>query len=155
MQPRACRRAAFAGARSSALANVIETGVPCSNNAFFRAVHGYRCVQPQLGGIKRAFMLGVSTEKRTPGGGGRTLASTSRASASCGTHLGDTKLVTSTARRPASTRRSTSSTLTSVGTCRGAAQPLMCLPPALPSPPSALVVTDQAADGLQDRSQLA
>ena len=44
---------------------------------------------------------------------------TSAASAICGTHLGDTKLVASTAGSPASLRRLTSSTLASVGTTPG------------------------------------
>src|SRR4030095_9457202 len=43
-------------------------------------------------------------------------SSTSVWSAICGTHLGETKAVASTAGRPASARRSISSTLTAVGT---------------------------------------
>jgi hypothetical protein len=42
-------------------------------------------------------------------------AMTSAPSAICGTHFGDTKLVTSMLRKPASVSRSTSSTLTSTG----------------------------------------
>ena len=42
--------------------------------------------------------------------------STSAASASCGTHFGDTKLVACIAGKPAVLRRSISSTLTEVGT---------------------------------------
>src|SRR6185503_16540881 len=43
-------------------------------------------------------------------------SSTSVWSAICGTHLGETKAVASTAGRPASARRSMSSTFTAVGT---------------------------------------
>src|SRR5262245_35501387 len=46
-------------------------------------------------------------------------SSTSVWSAICGTHLGDTNAVASTAGRPASARRSISSSFTPVGTSRG------------------------------------
>ena len=46
-------------------------------------------------------------------------AITSAASAICGTHFGDTKLVASIAGRPASVNRSMSPTLTAVGTSPG------------------------------------
>ena len=64
------------------------------------------------------FMLGASTGYRTPGRCAMR-ASTSAASASCGTHLGDTKLVLSITGSPAAVSWSISCTLTSVETWQG------------------------------------
>ncbi|MNT57768.1 hypothetical protein D3C72_1951670 [compost metagenome] len=60
-------------------------------------------------------MLGVSTEYCTSARR-CTPAITSALSPICGTHLGDTKLVTSISLSPASCRRCTSSILTEAGT---------------------------------------
>ena len=57
-------------------------------------------VSPAASARSSPFAFGHSAPKVTPGGGLYSRASSS-ASASCGTHLGDTKLVISMRRRPA------------------------------------------------------
>ena len=62
----------------------------------------------------KPFMFGTSTEYATPAR--RPMRSiTCAPSAICGTHFGDTKLVTSMLGKPAAVRRSTSSTFTAAG----------------------------------------
>ena len=72
------------------------------------------CVQQKRSVL--AFRLGTSTGYLTPSFR-KMLAHSSAASASCGTHTGLTKLVTSTCCSPAATRPSTSSIFVAVDTC--------------------------------------
>src|SRR5258706_9196431 len=75
-------------------------------------------VAPAARAASKPLRLGVSTGYATPGRR-RMRSSTSVWSAICGTHLGETKAVASTAGSPASARRSINSTLIAVGTSPG------------------------------------
>src|SRR5215213_2325950 len=75
-------------------------------------------VAPAARAASKPLRFGVSTGYETPGLR-RIRSSTSVWSAICGTHFGDTNAVASTAGRPASARRSMSSSLTAVGTWFG------------------------------------
>ncbi len=67
----------------------------------------------------RPFRLGTSTEVRRSGSAALTCATSSAASAICGTARGDTKLVASTLGTPASASRRIRRSFSCVGTCAG------------------------------------
>ena len=72
------------------------------------------CSRPSSSARSRPRSLGTSTGRCRPSSPRSAISSA--ASASCGTHVGWTKLVASTIGRPAATRRRTNSAFTSTGT---------------------------------------
>ncbi len=72
---------------------------------------------PDASAVSRPRRFGTSALMRTPAGRA-TPRATSAASASCGIHFGDTKLVISIARMPAATSESMKRILSAVGTLR-------------------------------------
>ena len=71
---------------------------------------------PASSALSRPRSLGTSTGRRGPRPSSPRSSSTSRASASCGTHVGGTKEVVSIVSRPAAARRRMNSAFTAAGT---------------------------------------
>src|SRR3954471_9961366 len=113
-----CFFASMAGGRKRSKDSAIEQLIFFCENDSEAAAKTATSVAPAARAASNPFRFGVSTGYETPGLR-RMRSRTSVWSAICGTHLGDTKAVASTAGRPASARRSISSSFTAVGTSPG------------------------------------
>ena len=107
------RAAATTGAKRARL-SAIELLMFFRENDSDAAPNTATSCAPAAAAASKPCMFGTSTGYATPGLR-RMRAITSALSAICGTHFGDTNAVASTAGRPASDRRSISSTLIAVG----------------------------------------
>src|SRR4051812_15180104 len=113
-----CCRAVFVTGKNLSKDSAIEQLIFFCENDSEAAAKTATSVAPAARAASNPLRFGVSTGYETPGLR-RMRSRTSVWSAICGTHLGDTKAVASTAGRPASARRSISSSFTAVGTSPG------------------------------------